>query len=171
MNRYYTILFAAALTGACALQARAADPLSTEARQSYNGIKNNLIKMAEKVPEDSYSFKATPDIRTFGQLVGHVADAQMGTCSAVNGGIKSLGASSKTSKADLVAALKESSAECDKAFESLTDATATEMVKTRRGERTKLGTLVGVIAHDNEEYGYMAVYLRLKGIVPPSSEK
>jgi DinB family protein len=171
MNRNYTLLFAAAITGACALQAHAADPLSTEARQAYNGIKNNLIKMAEKVPDDVYSFKATPEIRTFGQLVAHVADAQMGACSGVNGGMKSLGAASKTSKADLVAALKESSAECDKAFEALTDTTATQMIKTRRGERTKLGTLYSVIGHDNEEYGYMAVYLRLKSIVPPSSER
>jgi hypothetical protein len=171
MKRYSTMIFAAALTGACALQAQAADPLSTEAKQAYNNIKNNHLKMAEKVSAEDYGFKATPDVRTFGQLVAHVADSQMGTCSAVNGAPKQLGAGSKTSKADLVAALKESFAECDKAFDSLTDASAAEMVKTRRGERTKLGTLLGVVTHDNEEYGYMAVYLRLKGIVPPSSEK
>jgi hypothetical protein len=171
MKRYYTIMFATALTGACALQALAADPLSTEAKQAYTRIKGNLMKMAEKMPDDAYGFQATPDIRTFGALVAHVADAQMGTCSAVNGSPKQLGAASKKSKADLVAALKESFDACDAAFESLTDATATQMIKTRRGEQTKLGALVGNTIHDNEEYGYMAVYLRLKGIVPPSSEK
>ena len=102
MKRYLTILLAAA--GACGLQAQ-----STEVKQGYNGIKGNLLKMAEKMPEENYSFKASPDIRSFGQLVGHVADAQMGTCSAVNGEPKKLGASSMTSKADLSAALKTSS--------------------------------------------------------------
>ncbi len=146
------------------------NPLSTEAKQAYTAIKNNLIKMAEKMPEESYSFKPTPEIRTFAQLVAHVADAQLRTCSTVKGEAKTGTAASKTSKADLVAALKESSAECDSAFETLTDANATEMIKTARGQRSKLGALVGNTIHDNEEYGYMAVYMRLKGVVPPSSE-
>src|SRR6266403_3429066 len=161
MNRYYTIMFAAVLGAACAIQSQAADTLSMEAKQSYNQIKNNILKMAETMPEENYSFKATPDVRTFGQLIGHIADAQVGACSAVNGAMKQLGASSKTSKADLVAALKQSNDECDKAFEGLTDANATEMIKTRRGEMSKLGALVGVTHHDNEEYGYTAVYMRL----------
>jgi hypothetical protein len=167
MNRYFTMIFAVV----CALQAQAADPLSSEAKQGYTRIKNNMLKMAEKVPEDGYSFKPTPDIKTFAQNLAHVADAQMGACSAVNGAQKSAGAASKTSKADLVAALKDSIAECDKAFDALTDATATQMIKTRRGEQTKLGALVGNTIHINEMYGYMAVYMRLKGLVPPSSEK
>jgi hypothetical protein len=165
------MIFAAALTGACALQAQAADPLSTEAKQGYTRIKTNILKMAEKMPEENYSFKPTPEVTTFAQRLAHVADAQMGTCSAVNGEAKQLGAASKTSKADLVAALKESIAECDKAFESLNDANATQMIKTRRGEQTKLGALNGNTIHINELYGYMAVYMRLKGVVPPSSER
>jgi uncharacterized damage-inducible protein DinB len=160
----------AIFTGACALEAQTAGPLITEAKQAYSNIKNNLLKMAEKMPEENYSFKATPEIRTFAQLVGHVADSQMRTCAAVKGEQKSANASSKTAKADLVAALQESIAECDSAFASLTDATATEMIQTPRGQRSKLGALVGTTTHDNEEYGYMAVYLRLKGVVPPSSE-
>ena len=168
MTRYLTLILATA--GACALQAQTANPLSTEAKQAYNGIKNNMTKLADKVPEDQYGFKATPEIRTIGQLIGHVADSQLRTCSAVNGAAKQPGAASKTAKADLVSALKESFAECDQAFESLTDATAATMIKTARGERSKLGALNGVTTHTNEEYGYLAVYLRLKGIVPPSSE-
>ncbi len=168
MTRYLTIILATA--GACALHAQTANPLSTEAKQAYNGIKNNMTKLADKVPEDLYGFKATPEIRSIGQLIAHVADSQLRTCSAVNGAVKQAGAASKTAKADLVAALKESFAECDKAFESLTDATAANMIKTARGERSTLGALVGNTTHTNEEYGYLAVYLRLKGIVPPSSE-
>lgn len=166
MTRYFLMVLAAT----CAVQAQTANPLSAEAKQAYNGIKNNLTKMAEKMPEEHYGFKPVPEIRSFGQLVAHVADSQMRTCSAVKGTAAQANAASKTSKADLVAALKDSFAECDGAYDSLTDATAGEMIKTARGQRTKLGALVGNTTHSNEEYGYMAVYLRLKSIVPPSSE-
>lgn len=169
MNRYFVML-AGALASTLALPAQTANPLSTEAKQAYTGIKNNLTKMAEKMPEENYGFKPTPEMRSFGQLVAHVADSQARTCSAVNGAAKSVDAASKTAKADLVAALGQAFAICDTAYDSLTDAAANEMIKTPRGQRSKLGALVGNTTHDNEEYGYMAVYLRLKGVVPPSSE-
>ena len=169
MHRCLTIAAIAALALACTLQAQ--NPLSTEAKQAYNGIKNNLTRAAEKMSDADYEFKASPDIRTFGALIGHIAQSQMGTCSAVNGAMKKSDAASKTAKADLVAALKDSNAECDKAFDSLTDANATQMIKGPRGERSRLGMLVGVITHDNEEYGYLAVYMRLKGVTPPSSDR
>ena len=163
------MLPAATLALACALHAQG--PLSTETKQAYNNIKGNLTRAAEKMPDADYDFKASPDIRTFGALIGHIAQSQMGTCSAVNGEMKKSDAGSKTSKADLVAALKDSFAECDKAFDSLTDANATQMVKGPRGERSKLGMLNGIVTHDNEEYGYLAVYMRVKGVVPPSSDR
>ena len=171
MNRYVLTLSAVLFLCACALPAQTSNPLSTETKQAYNRVKNNLLKAAENTPEADYSFKPTPDIRTLGELIGHVADAQMGTCSTVNGEAKRGGASSKTSKADLVAAMQAAIAECDKAYDSLTDANATEMIKFRRGEQTRLGILTGNTIHDNEEYGYLAVYLRLKGLVPPSSQR
>jgi uncharacterized damage-inducible protein DinB len=167
MNSYTTALATALLSVSLA---QAQNPLSTELKQMYTGVKNNLTKMADKMPEEHYSFKATPEIRTFGQLVGHVADSQARTCSAATGEQKAVNAGSKTTKADLVEALKESFTICDAVFDSLTDAKATEMIKTARGERSRLGALAGMVSHSNEEYGYMAVYLRLKGVVPPSSE-
>lgn len=178
MNRYLPLLFvvcfavtAYAQNPAPAAPAAApANPLSAEAKQMYGGVKNNLLKMAEKMPEEHYAFKATPDVRTFGQLIGHVADSQARTCSTVNGEVKNLGASAKTAKAELVAALKESFALCDKAFDALTDAKALEMIQMGQRQSTRLGALVRTVSHSNEEYGYMAVYMRLKGIVPPSSE-
>jgi uncharacterized damage-inducible protein DinB len=166
----YCRWMAMALFSVSLSQAQTANPLSTELKQAYTGVKNNLTKMAEKMPEEHYSFKPVPEIRTFGQLIGHVADSQARTCSAATGEQKAVDAASKTSKADLVAALKESFTICDAAYDSLTDAKATEMIKTGRGERSRLGALAGVVSHSNEEYGYMAVYMRLKGIVPPSSE-
>jgi len=165
MNR---IILPATLAFVCVLKAQ--NP-SSEAKQAYNNIKNNLMRAAEKMPDNDYDFKASPDIRTFGALIGHIAQSQMGACSAVNGEMKKSDAGSKTSKADLVAALKASFDECDKAFDSLTEANATQMIKGARGERSRLGTLVGVITHDNEEYGYLAVYMRIKGVVPPSSDR
>ncbi|HSQ05080.1 MAG TPA: DinB family protein [Burkholderiales bacterium] len=168
MKRYLWITALAA--GSAMLCNAQGNPIVSEAKQMYTGVKNNLMRMAEKMPEENYSFKATPDVRTFGQLVGHVADSQARTCSAVAGEPKSLNAGTKTSKADLVAALKESFAMCDAAFESVNDSTAQQMIKMGRGERSKLGALIGSVSHANEEYGYMAVYMRLKGITPPSSE-
>ena len=169
MNRNLTILLAT--TALSAFVGQAADPLSTETKQAYTAIKGNLLKAADKMSDDDYNFKASPDIRTFGALIGHIADAQMGTCSIINGAPRRGAASSKTAKKDLVNALQDSFAECDKAYDSLTDANATEMLKFRNGERSRLGILVGNVVHDNEEYGYLAVYMRVKGVVPPSSDK
>lgn len=182
MNRYSNIILAvvfvaAASASAFAQQAQATsapqntNPMIAELKQMYTNVKNNHIKMAEKMPEEHYGFKATEEIRTFGQLVAHVADSQARTCSAVNGEQKAVDAASKTTKADLVAAIKESYSMCDKAFDSLTDAKAAEMVSMGQRQRSRLGMLAGMVSHSNEEYGYMAVYLRLKSIVPPSSER
>lgn len=146
------------------------NPLSTDLRQMYTGVKNNLLKMAEKMPEEHYAFKATPEVRSFGQLIGHVADSQARTCSMINGEPKNLNASARTTKAELVAALRESFALCDQAMEGMTDARASETISMGQRQSTRLGALARTVSHSNEEYGYMAVYLRLKGIVPPSSE-
>src|SRR6266496_5935183 len=121
MKRCLTLAPVLALVAGSMLHAQYAN----EAKQAYNGIKNNLMRAAEKMPDADYEFKASPDIRTFGALIGHVAQSQMGTCSAVNGAMKKSDAASKTAKADLVAALKAAFDECDKAYDSLTDANAT----------------------------------------------
>jgi len=165
----------ALVLGAAALNAQApasaGNPFISEAKPAYNTIKNNLTAMAAKMPPEAYDFKATPDVRTFGGLVAHIADTQMRTCAAVKGEQKTVDAASKTSKDDLVAALKASFDECDAAWDTVTDANAAELVGGGRMQRSRLGSLIsGVVIHDNEEYGYMAVYLRLKGIVPPSTE-
>jgi hypothetical protein len=167
MNRILVVALSAAI-GGLALQAQPSP--SAEIKQAYNRIKNNLTKAAEKMPEDQYGFKASPDIRTFGALIAHIADAQTGTCNAVLGEPKAGTAGSKTAKADLVAALTDSFADCDKAIDSITDANLAQAVKIRNREVSKIGALAGVIIHSNEEYGYLAVYMRLKGVVPPSSE-
>jgi hypothetical protein len=170
-------LMAAWVVCAGGLSAQTGNPLSTELLQSYTGIKTSLLKMAEKMPEDAYSFKPTPEVETFARRVAHIAGANFRTCAGLKGESRSLNAFSKTTKADLVAALQESFAYCDGVFQSLTDATAVEMVPGRIGSpptptpRTRLSTMWNVVRHSNEMYGYMAVYLRLKGVVPPTSSR
>jgi len=154
------------MAAVCALEAQTTNPLIAEAKQTYTGIKNNLLKAAEKMPDDQYGFQPVPEIRTFGALVAHIADAQLGLCSGVRGERKQGTAGTLKAKADLQKALADSFAECDAAWDSITDANANEM----NGRRSKLGTLVYMTMHSDEEYGYLSVYLRLKGIVPPSSE-
>jgi uncharacterized damage-inducible protein DinB len=151
---------------------QAADnPLSAELKQNYEQQKNALLAEANRMADADYSFRATPEVGTFGSRVAHVADAQMMICSAVKGENRKPETAGKTSKADLVAALKASFDYCDGAYGSLTDATATESVKIFGQPQTKLSALWGNLAHDGEMYGYMAVYLRLRGLVPPSSER
>jgi uncharacterized damage-inducible protein DinB len=148
-------------------------PFIAELKQNYGIVKNNMVRMAEKMPEEHYGFKPVNGIRSFGESIAHVADSQARSCSLVKGGEPRLvDAASKAAKTELVAALKESYAICDAVFDVLTDATAAEMVRLGQSarERSKLGLLAGVISHSNEQYGYMSVYLRLKGVVPPSSE-
>jgi uncharacterized damage-inducible protein DinB len=171
MNRFANVIVAIALAGGCSLNAQNLSTHIGEGKKVYANIKNNLIGLADKMPEDAYSFKPTPDIRSFGQLMAHIADAQTRMCSAASGQQKQANAASKTTKAELVAAVKESIALRDAAWDSLNDAAAFETVKMGPMERSKLGLLEYNSAHSNEEYGYGAVYLRLKGLTPPSSEK
>ncbi len=151
--------------------APAAAPSVTDAiRQMYNTVKNNILKAADTMPDDGYAYQPTPEERTFGGWIAHVADAQTGGCSRALGTPKTPSAASKTTKVDLVAALKDSFDTCDAAYAALTDANANDPIQSFRGPTPRLAALAGNVAHDNECYGAIAVYLRLKGIVPPSSE-
>jgi len=176
MNRSCPVVLAAIFACSATLSAQSPNPLSAEVKWSYGSIRNNLLKLAEKMPAEYYTFRPTPEVETFGRRLAHIADANMSVCTGLNGERKPLGAASKTAKADLVAALKESFAYCDTVFDALTDQTAQERVSSRLGGpfppdpmRSRLATLYNLVRHSNEMYGYMAVYMRLKGVVPPTS--
>jgi len=160
----------AAFASAFVLQAQD-NPLSAELKQNYDQRKGALLAEADRMPEADYSFKATPEVGTFGSRVAHVADTQMLICSAVKGESKKADTAGKTSKADIMGALKASFDYCDSVYDTLTDATATQQVKMFGRPQSKLSALWGNLAHDSEMYGYMAVYLRLKNLVPPASER
>lgn len=167
MTRSPLLIFAASLAGACALQAQT-NPLIAEAKAQYTAVKTNFVKAAEKMPEDAYDFKPTPDVQSFAERIMHIA-GQIRTCAGVKGEQKPFDANKK-SKADIVAALKASFDECDAAWDSMTDATAVQMMAGRGAPTSKLGALIRNTNHDSELYGYICVYMRLKGVVPPSSE-
>jgi uncharacterized damage-inducible protein DinB len=150
-----------------------ANPISGGTKYMYNQTKNDVLKSAEEMPEENYSFKPVATVRSFGQLVAHVADAQYEFCSAVVGdgkqppGIEK----SKTSKTDIIAALKDAFAYCDQAYNSMTDAQAGEVVKFFGHNAAKITILDFNSAHNMEHYGNMVTYLRIKGLVPPSSQQ
>src|SRR5215475_9851312 len=98
MNRFALLIATAALSGTIYAQDAAA--VATDVKNSYNGLKRNILEAAEKMPEDGYSFEPGPGSRNFGGWVAHVADSQAGSCGTINGAPKQLGAASKTSKAD-----------------------------------------------------------------------
>ena len=166
-----SITVTVAVAAACTLYAQSANPLSAEARQAYTSVKNNILRSAEKMPEENYGFKPAPRIRTFGQILGHVAEEQYIFCGAVKGEQKAADIEkTKTSKPDLLAALHDSFAYCDAAFDGVTDAAAVEMVQIGASRHTKLWMLWVNTVHDNSHYGNLVTYLRIKGLVPPSTE-
>ena len=151
--------------------------LATSLQRGYANLKMNLTQEAEKMPEADYSFKpgSTAEVRPFGRVIAHVAEAQFAQCSGVNGVPnpmqgKHLEEELKT-KAEIVKALADSFALCDTAFSSTTDENAVQFVKQGQNEVTRTAALYGVLVHGNEIYGTGAVYLRSKNIVPPSTER
>ena len=149
------------------------NPLSTYNRSMYGGIKKILLRSAEQVPEENYGFKPTEAVRSFGQILGHVADSQYYFCSLALGekNLSPKVEKTKTSKADLIGALKESFAYCDKAYDAMTDASGTQTVKFRGEDAPKFGVLTVNNLHNMEHYGNLVTYMRLKNIVPPSSDQ
>lgn len=157
--------------------AQTADPLSAAARHTYAIVTGYLTKAAAQVPEELYAFQPTPDVRTLGQLFAHIADANFALCSVVAqekppaGGIEK----TKTSKADLTKALADAFAYCDAVQGKMTDVTGSAIVKFMAAGRRlevmpKLSVLEYNTHHTFEHYGNIVTYMRLKGLVPPSSQ-
>jgi len=160
-----------AAPAAAAPSAPVADPAMTGLRVAWNRVKDITVRAADKMPEENYGFQATPEVKTFGQFVGHLADAQYMMAGLVLGEKPPAGDVEKTkkTKADLVAALKDSAAFMDRAF-ALGDAEVGKPVKLFGMDTTKFAILGIAIGHAFEHYGNMVTYMRIKGLVPPSSE-
>jgi hypothetical protein len=184
MNRTLLAAAFAALALPAAAQAQMSMPMpagsplppttgpASEVLRSYSTLKPNVIKAAEKMPEADFQFKPTPDIRTYARVINHITEAQFRSCGILNGTKDIAKPPSDTAdKATIVAALKASFDECDKAYAGLTDANVTEMMTLGQNKRSRIGLAWGNVSHDNEQYAELSTYLRLKGLVPPTSEK
>lgn len=159
-----------ALALACAALLPAQDNVvTTESKGFYELVKNNIIKAADKMPAEQYAFKPTPEVRTFGGVVAHIADAQYLFCAQIKGEEKKSDVEhGPQTKAAIVEALKAAFAYCDGAYVGMTDVAIVQ--KAKGGRRTNITLLSFNTAHNNEHYGNLVTYMRLKGIVPPSSE-
>jgi uncharacterized damage-inducible protein DinB len=158
---------------AAASPALAQNPGTAAVKGQFGMISGVLARTAEKIPENLYAFKATPEVRSIAQLIGHIADSHFGMCAAAAGekpaqsGIEK----SMTTKAALSKALADSSAYCNKVIDAMTDQKGMGTIKFFTGETPRLMVLTFNIAHSYEHYGNLVTYMRLNKIVPPSSEK
>ena len=166
------MLMAAAVALFVPASAFAQNPFTDAVKAQLAQIKNPVVRTAEKVPEDLYAFKPTPEVRSLGQLIGHIADGNFGICGAASGMKPPMSGVEKstTAKAALQKALAASFEFCEQALASMDDKKGAETVKTFLGVQPRLGVLAFNNSHVNEHYGNLVTYMRLKGIVPPSSE-
>jgi len=178
LKRCLLILFAAGLPVIAQTPAKAAAQKSASpstgvemARSLWRPVSGYITQAAADVPETMYSFRPTPDVRTFGELIGHIAGSQRLYCALALGETPpaedAVEKSAKT-KAALVQALKESNDYCTRAYQQ-TDAATTGMVDVFGEQRSKLFALHQNATHDSEHYGNIVTYMRINKMVPPSS--
>ncbi|MFN8581140.1 MAG: DinB family protein [Gemmatimonadaceae bacterium] len=142
-------------------------------RANWKGVIDNITKAAEELSDADYAYRPIGTVRTFGQLIGHIAGSQHLMCAAALGEpqpAEDAVEKAATTKADLVKALHESTAHCDKAYQlpASSISAPTELF----GERsTRVGALALNAVHDGEHYGNIVTYMRMKGLVPPSSRR
>jgi uncharacterized damage-inducible protein DinB len=173
----WPIVFLIAASGAWAQTgtdnpAGAANPMVASSKVLYLNAKQDILRSADKMPVDKYAFKPTESVRTYGQILAHVADGQYEFCGAAASkqDDKGVEQTAKT-KAEIVAALKTAFAYCDAIYAGMTDAKAAEMIPAFGGLKlTRLSMLDSNVAHTMEHYGNLVTYMRIQGIVPPSSE-
>jgi uncharacterized damage-inducible protein DinB len=149
-----------------------ANPMVASSKVFYQNAKQDILRSADKMPEDKYAFRPIDSVRTYGQVLAHVADGQYEFCGAAAGkqDEKGIEKTAKT-KAAIIAALKSAFAYCDDIYAGMTDAKAAEMIPAFGGAKiTRLSMLDFNVAHTMEHYGNLVTYMRIEGLVPPSSE-
>jgi uncharacterized damage-inducible protein DinB len=147
-------------------------PWSTTVKSGWGGLKKNLAASAALMGDADYGFKPAPTVRTFGQVIGHLANDHYLICSAAKGEKNPQAGTDfekTTGKAALVKALQDSIAYCDGVYDTMTDAKGVEVIEMFGGKYPRLGALTINVSHSSEHYGNLVTYLRVKGLVPPSS--
>ena len=145
------------------------------AQNAWAGAKRNIVESADQMPEANYGFKPVDTVRTFGQILAHVADSNYFYCARSKGEAPPVpdGTLEKTAttKVAIVKALGESVAYCDAVYASLTPASAAEMVKAGERQIPRVQPLFGNVSHNVEHYGNLVTYFRMKQLVPPSTKR
>jgi uncharacterized damage-inducible protein DinB len=161
------------IVAAAAAQSSTENPQLASSKAFYEQVKANVLKSVDKMPEEKFDFKPTASVRSYGQVLAHIADGQYVLCGIVKEGKPQFKGNEKsaTTKAAIVKALNDGFAYCDAVYTSLTDASSAELVGWFGQKRTKLSVLAFNIAHTMEHYGNLVTYMRMNGIVPPSSEQ
>jgi uncharacterized damage-inducible protein DinB len=158
-----------AMAGPALAQKVVADALARSAAGTFR----NLVESAEKMPEADYGFQATKETRTFGAFVGHTINAAYNNCSRAKGepNPNKEDLEKVTAKAKLLEAAKAVQAYCDAVYAAQTDASLAELVQAGQNQVPRAQLLIGVISHNMNEYGQKVILMRLKGIVPPTTER
>jgi len=151
----------------------AANPAVNTARILWEQLTGHITTAAEDLPDSTYSYRPTAAVRSFGQIIGHVAGARYHICAAALGGPareEDEIERSRAAKGELLAALKASTEYCARAY-AQTDQAAQQRTKLVGQERTRLFALGFNATHNAEHYGNIVTYLRLNGMVPPTSRR
>jgi uncharacterized damage-inducible protein DinB len=174
MKRPVIIALLFAFSATALLAQSSADQSVGTARTLWQQLSGYVTQAAEDMPEAKYSFKPTPDVRSFGELIAHVAGSQYMFCAAATGDSAraedDIEKRKMTQKSDLVAAMRASNEYCRRAYHQSDDASSGK-VKLFGQEQSRLYVLLNNATHDAEHYGNLVTYLRMNGMVPPSSKR
>jgi uncharacterized damage-inducible protein DinB len=152
------------------LAAQAGNPTIASVKTTYDVVKGYITKAVAQVPEDKFSYQPTKEVRTMGQLFGHIADSSALICNTATGMKPGAGGAEKlTRKADLQKAVADAFAACDHAMTMITAANANETVNLFGMTHSRIGAMAFNAAHLFEHYGNLVTYMRINGMVPPSS--
>ena len=167
-----TLIAAVAVVLAVPLSLSAQNPLVQSLKGVFDITKRNIMATAEILDDEMYTFRPTDEVRSAGEILAHIADGQFLLCgSAVgeaNAGPETF-EETRTHKAEIIEALEQSFAYCERIFARTTDAGAADAASFFGDPHTVGGILSFNSAHNYEHYGNLVTYMRINGIVPPSS--
>ena len=167
------LAFILAAAAAAPAAAQSANPISDSLRSQWNGVKRNIQQSAELMPDATFDYRPVDGVRSFSEILAHVAGASYEICASAKGEktpfAEDYFEKNAKGRAAVVKATTDAIAYCDAVFASLTDATAAQAVEG--GNRARAAALILQIGHDNEHYGNLVTYFRMNGIVPPSSRR
>jgi uncharacterized damage-inducible protein DinB len=144
----------------------APNPLTTTLSIFRSNMQDKLMKSAAAMPESKYSYRPTKDVRSFAEILNHVADISYILCSNVKGEANPATATAKGSKAEIMAYLKGSFDYCDGVYSGFTDAHLNDPADFWGAKTNKMFVLTQVGNHDALHYGNIVTYLRINGLVP-----